>query len=335
MNRVLALLALTLTGAAAQAQLSAAPPDLTPLQACLQTGSAKPSYPSRDLQMRAGGHVRLGLRFSAPDKPPKVEVLFRAASEEMLDEVQNHVRRYRLPCLPAGEASALLVQEFEFKPRVTDPITWTEPRAVAAEGPRLSGREVLACVRTPDRAPEAVGTAFTRDTSNVVALMKFTAPDQPPEVRLTYASASASGSQRSEVEAYLRDYRLPCLKPGAAPVEAEQHFQFRPYGVRVRVFKDAVGLTTFLSNIKGIRQMRTDFDFNTMACPFQVAWRLGRPAVPNSVGEVGARDLNRTEFLAWLGGLEMDLKEVDFEQLLGRTLLINVGCGTLALAPST
>jgi hypothetical protein len=68
-----------------------------------------------------------------------------------------------------------------------------------------------------------------------------------------------------------------------------------------------------------------------MACPFQVAWTLGLPKLDNRVGQVGKPDPNRTEFLAWLGGLEMDLQKAQFEQLVGQTLIINVGCGKLAL----
>lgn len=330
----MALAAGLLTGAA-QAQIVEIDRVDPQALACLEKTGPAPRYPSHDEQLRLPGHVRVSLKFTAPDRAPEVAVLFRAASEAMLDEVQWFVRGYRLPCLPAGGAPVVAVQEFAFTPRATDPITWNAPRAVreapAGETPRSGRSDVMACMRTPKEPPEFAGL-LQREVSNVFIEARFTAPDAPPEVKPTYSSASAT--QLGVVTDYVRQYRLPCLPAGAKPVTMQQHFQFRPHGVGARVFKDAVPLTSFLSHMKGIRAMRTDFDLNTMACPFQVAWTLGKPAVDNRVGEVGPPDLNRTEFLAWLAGLEMDAKERQFEQLLGQTLIVNVPCGTLKLTPA-
>ncbi len=300
--------------------------------ACLHKGGPAIRYPSQDEQMRLPGHVRLSLKFTSPDRAPEVTVLFRAASEAMLEEVRWYVDGYRLPCLPAGGPSVLAVQEFEFKPRVTDPITWTSPRAVAAREEALQGRpKALACMRTPKEPPEYGGFTLQREVANAFVELSFTGPDAPPDVKMVYASVGER--QAKVVTDYVRAYRLPCLKAGAEPYVVQQHFQFRPYGVGARVFKDAVPLVSFLSNIKGVQALRADFDFHTMSCPFQVAWTLGKPALDNRVGEVGKPDLNRTEFLAWLAGLEMEVKATQFEQLLGQTVIVNVPCGRLALAP--
>jgi hypothetical protein len=145
-------------------------PDVQTL-ACLQTSKAALEYPSRDLQMKSPGHVRVSLTFTAPDRPPAVEVLFRAASDAMVDEVRNHLRSYRLPCMEATASPRVVVQEFEFKPRVTDPITWSLPRAVAERnagdaGGRRTG-DLSACMRTPKDHPEFVGSSFDRDVANV------------------------------------------------------------------------------------------------------------------------------------------------------------------------
>jgi len=312
--------------------------------ACLRKDGPALRYPAQDEQLRLPGHVRLSLSFTAPDRAPEVTVLFRAATEAMMDEVRGFVRGYRLPCFQAGTTPVVAVQEFQFTPRQTDPITWTAPRAVhtppAAAGSALddaisapaaakgSGR-ALACMRTPKDPPEFSGTSFHRELSNVFVELSFTTPDAPPLVKTLYNSGSSV--QDSVVTAYVRQYRMPCQGAGDKPYVVQQHFQFRPYGVGARVFKDAVRLTTFLSNIKGVQNLRADFDFNTMSCPFQVAWTLGKPALDNRVGEVGKPDLNRTEFLAWLAGLEMELKPAAFEQLVGQTAIINVPCGGLKL----
>ena len=37
-----------------------------------------------------------------------------------------------------------------------------------------------------------------------------------------------------------------------------------------------------------------------MACPFRVQWSLGQPRRANTVQQIGKRDANRAEFMAWL-----------------------------------
>ena len=337
MRNIFMALAASFFACAAQAQMVEIDRVDPQALACLQKGGPAIHYPAHDEKMRQPGHVRLSLKFTAPDRAPEVTVLFRAATEAMLDEVNWFVRGYRLPCLPAGGATVLAVQEFEFTPRVTDPITWTAPRAVPdreagdAQGPGRS--KALSCMRTPKEPPEFAGSSLQREVTNAFVELSFTAPDAPPEVKVVYASAG--NAQVGVVTDYVRQYRLPCQVAGAKPYVVQQHFQFRPYGVAARVFKDAVPLTSFLSNMKGIRAMRTDFDLGSMSCPFQVAWTLGKPALDNRVGEVGKPDLNRAEFLAWLAGLEMELKDPQFEQLVGQRVLVNVPCGKLKLEPQT
>ncbi len=332
MRNVLMAVAASFFACAAQAQMVEIDRVDPQALACLQKGGPAIRYPADAEKMRLPGHIRLSLKFTAPDRAPEVTVLFRAASEAMLDEVQWFVRGYRLPCLPPGGATVLAVQEFEFTPRVTDPITWTAPRPVAAREEALQGRpKALSCMRTPKEPPEFAGSSLQREVSNAFVELSFTAPDAPPEVRMVYTSVGER--QAKAVADYARQYRLPCLEAGAKPYVVQQHFQFRPYGAGARVFKDAVSLTSFLSNMKGIRALRTDFDLNTMSCPFQVAWTLGKPALDNRVGEVGKPDLNRAEFLAWLAGLEMEMKDPQFEQLVGQRVIVNVPCGKLKLEP--
>lgn len=322
-------LAALVGGASAQVVESEAV-DARPL-ACLERGGPRIDYPPRDRQLQTPGFLRLRLEFKAPDQPPEVSVLFRAASDDMLEEVKWLVRGYRVPCLPRGQ-TVTAVQEFEFKPRETAPITWTPPRAVAAR--RAAGvepQQPASCMRTPATPPDLWGPVFQKEVVNVIVELGFAAPETEPAVKVLYASASPS--QVQSVTDYVRQYRTSCPASDGKPYVVQQQFTYRPAGAGARVFKEAVKLTAFLSNIKGIRQVRTDFDFTTMNCPFQVAWTLGKPAVDNRVGEVGPPDLNRTEFLAWLAGLEMDLRSPQFEQMLGQTLIINVPCGSLRLAP--
>ena len=338
MRKVLLAVMASLFACAAQAQMVEVDRVDVQALACLEKTGPVPRYPAADERMRQSGHVRLSLKFTAPGRAPEVEVLFRAATEEMVDEIRWYVRGYRLPCMPAGGAPVQVVQEFEFKPRVTDPITWTLPRAVAEHAPadtKAADRSAtMSCIRTPQDRPEFSPMAMQRDVGNAFVQIRFTAPDAPPEVKMVYASVGSR--QERQVIDYVSQYRLPCLPAGARPLAVLQHFQFQSSSASARVFKDAVPLKSFLSNIKGIRAMRAEFDFNTMSCPFQVAWTLGKPALDNRVGELGNPDLNRTEFLAWLAGLKMTTKSSgEFEQLVGQTLIVNVPCGKLALDPQT
>lgn len=322
-NLMTALLAAALASGA-QAQLSAVTAPMgTQLLDCLQRGDGGPTYPGLDEQARNAGVVRLNLRFTAPDRQPEVELLFRAASNAMVDAAERHVRSYRLPCLRGAPVTA--VQEFIFRPRATDPIGWTPLQATQDPGAPPASN----CLRTPVVPLETTRSRLQREVANVFVDMRFTAPDAPPTVTLAYSSATSRLVQA--VTDYVSQYRMPCLRDGAAPVTLRQHFQYRPVGVGKRLFKEAVALPAFLSNMKGIREQRVAFDFNTMGCPFRVAWSLGKPALDNDVGEVGPPDRNRAEFLAWLRGLEMDMPADRFEQLVGQTVLVDVGCGKLAL----
>lgn len=316
----------------AQAQVAAlASPDAEQTLACLKRGG-EPRYPAEELEARTPGTVRFSLRFTAPDQPPEATLLYRAATDAMVEEVERHIRDFRLPCLDGPPVTA--VQEFAFRPQATDPITWTPLRP----SPGLDDTAKRAnCLVTPKEGLEYSGGAtWLSETVNVFVDFGFTAPDAPPQVKIAYSSASKG--QARDVMDYVARYRMPCLPAGAKPSWLRQHFQFRPHGVAKRAFKDAIALPAFLSNVKGLREeagnnllRRVNFDFNTMSCPFQVAWTLGRPKLDNQVGQVGKPDPNRTEFLVWLAGLELEMKERTFEQLVGQTLIINVGCGRLDL----
>lgn len=336
MRKVLVMLLSGLFAGGAYASYIEVRPLDTSVMACLEKRAEPISYPDRDEQLKVGGQIRVSLRFTASDQPPSVDVLFRAASDAMLNEVRAYLKSYRLPCLKPESGPVLVIQEFGFTPRATDAITWSSPRRVADAVAKPAGEAAssLACLRTPTDRPSIEDSGLQRDTrrqravSNVVVEALFDAPDQAPRLKVLYSTVSKP--QERNVLAHIEQYRLPCLAKGAQPVGLQQQFNFM-VGGKPRVLKDSAPLTTFLSNIKDIQSARVKFDFDSMACPFQVAWTLGRPAVANRVGEIGPPNLNRTEFLAWLGELQMNLDAEQFEYLLGQRMIINVPCGTLNL----
>ena len=306
-------------------------PATSPLR-CLQQPEAPLEYPAEARRLQLDGTVRVGLAFTAPDRPPEVEVLARFADERFVNAVRERVAAYRLPCQAAARGTVRAVQTFVFRLREPVPVRWSQPVELQDTG---RARAMRACLRTPDDQLQVNASRFDQKTvGNVLVRMTFTAPDQPPEVQALYASTS--GNTQDAILDRARSYRLPCLSAEDRPMSFVQHFIYRKHDAGRASFKDEVTLGEFLSNIKGIRQQQAEFDFNTMNCPFTVAWTLGKPALANRVGEIGTeRDPNRAEFLAWLAGLEMDLTPDRFEHLLGRMVKIKVACGTLRLQPAT
>lgn len=320
---VLGLLCLTM--GTAQAQSVVQDPAVAQTLECLTHAAEPPRLPQYDERRGNTGLVRVKLDFESPTRPPKVEILARGASPAMVAEVERYVDSYRLPCMAESQTMLSMVQEFSFV-RASG-IHWTIPRRV-----RRDTTNALACLRTPAEHPEFPRTWFARDAGSVVVQARFIAADQAPEVSVVHESDSVNRAARDIVLDYVKRYRLPCLAAQAEAVAMQQQFKFAPTGRRQSVFsKDVLPLAGFLAAMQGIDKERVHFDFGTMACPFRVAWRLGRPALPNAVGEIGAPDPNRLEFLSWLETLTMTLKPGQFEDLLGSQAIVQVPCGVLSL----
>jgi len=320
----LALGLLCLTMDTAQAQSVVQDPAVTQTLECLTRAAQPPRLPAGDERLGNEGFLRVKLDFHSPKRAPKVEILTRGATPAMVGEVERYLDGYRLPCMAEDQATLSVVQEFSFKPQ--SGIQWTYLRHV-----RRDTTGALECLRTPPEHPEFPRTWFDRNAGSVVVQARFNTADQAPEVSVVYESESVNRSAREIVLDYVKRYRLPCLAAQADPVVMQQQFKFAPAGRRQSVFKDVLPLASFLGAMQGIEKERVHFDFGTMACPFRVAWRLGRPALGNAVGEVGAPNPNRLEFLSWLETLTMALKPGQFEDLLGSQAIVQVPCGVLSL----
>lgn len=300
--------------------------------ACMTRPQQAPEYPERDRSTHLSGLMRLQLRFTAPDKPPEIEVLYRAGSDDMVDSARSHVEAYRLPCLPPGHRLDV-VQEFVFTARAGAPTAWYRAAEAVPVAPKSDWRS---CLRSP---PEALridedmrtGSAIKRsDHGNVLVRLRFEHPDQPPRTEVLYSKADSH--VRQAILDHLAKYRAPCLQPGSGPLVLQQQFSFHSsYADKARYKFNDMGLLPFLRSMKNLEQRPVSFDLDTMACPFQVVWGLGQPALPNSVGEIGPRNLNRVGFLAWLSELTMDLTPQLFEQLLGQEMVVTVPCGKVEL----
>ena len=164
-------------------------PATSPLR-CLQQPEAPLEYPAEARRLQLDGTVRVGLAFTAPDRPPEVEVLARFADERFVNAVRERVAAYRLPCQAAARGTVRAVQTFIFRLREPVPVRWSQPVELQDTG---RARALRACLRTPDDQLQVNASRFDQKTvGNVLVRMTFTAPDQPPEVQALYASTSGN-----------------------------------------------------------------------------------------------------------------------------------------------
>lgn len=300
--------------------------------ACLTRPGSLPTYPDVDAATQRTGFVRLSMKFVAPGQVPEVAVLFRDASDAMVAAVQTHVLAYRLPCLAADAAPVVAVQEFSFTPARAEASPATPPALAVPPTPVMPS--LKECLRVPDAAPGLAADAHQRaSVSNVVIEATFTSVDTEPAIQVLYASVGRK--QLAAVTDHMRQYRLSCMPGSGKQTVVQRSFRYQVTEAGASTtqvkFKGAVALGSFLRGIKDIQLKQAEFDFTTMACPFQVAWTLGKPALENRVVDLGRRDLNRVAFLAWLRSLEMNAPGQLFESLLGETIVIDVPCGRLSL----
>jgi hypothetical protein len=76
------------------------------MRCLVQTGQRKvPEYPWLALQNDVQGNLLVRMRFSAPDRPPQMEVLAGTKKGSLRDSVEQFVAGYRLPCLKGPELS--------------------------------------------------------------------------------------------------------------------------------------------------------------------------------------------------------------------------------------
>lgn len=295
-----------------------------------------PEYPFVAFKSGHKGRVRVVLSFTSPDTHPAVKVTEHEGDDSFVDAVKAHVRQFRVPCHDGGELPVRLTFDFQFRP---------DDREVFSSGPidadAAARNEQLACMvhesgrkapRYPDRA---LGAAVQ---GRVVALLRFEAPDQAPLAEVyTRADAQSSSTSRQAAEmlsepiaAWVKGYRLPCLQ--GRPISTTVIFVYRDerdaYG-----FKPNMTLMNLLPAVRNIKLQRLAFDFNRMACPFDVAMTYYQPHLPNRVLEIGTHDPSRRPFLDWLRQSVLDLPEPTLDSVFADTARFTVPCMKINLQP--
>lgn len=313
---------------AASGTTDVSPPSPAQSLSCLQRPEQPPKFPERGNYDRTGGFARVKLQFTAPDKAPDVQLLANSLREDMLDVVTRHLGRYRLPCLQPADGTVSAVQEFEFSNSQKAPL----PLAPDETTPR--GR-LEVCYTRPKQDMVFDVLNAGREVNNIVIAMTFAGDgEQPPEVKVLHAQAVPFAVDT--VVEWARWSRMPCRKAGESPVVLRQSFRLYPPGLQRQVLKvEQLNLVDFLAMTENPQAEGVRFDFNTMACPFNVNYTMYGPALPNEVTD-GEKKPDRAIFIDWLA--RQNLKFSSPKQaraLFGEDLQIRVPCGQLDLQAKT
>ena len=157
----------------------------SPSVSCLTPAPAQrgePEYPFAPWKRGEGGRVLVELIFTGADLRPEVKLIESTGDYALVDAVKTHVSAFRVPCFDNGQAPVRLQQEFVFVPDTRKAVM-----AAPADMADPARRAQLKCMAAKDGSKHPEYPAWARRAEaqgNVLALLKFSAPDQPPQVVL-------------------------------------------------------------------------------------------------------------------------------------------------------
>lgn len=332
LRRALALTAGLVLGTAAWAEEAPLTQAQQAALACMTpdaAGRAALKFPRQPLAYEDGGTVSVELTFTAPDRPPEVEVLPQSPGQAvwnvLVSTVERHVRKFRVPCLAPGAASVTVRQDFVF----------------SMEGDRgsLSDEDWMGetadhdtkrwkkCLKHID--PKAALEYSDQDRrqerqDNIWLKLHFNAPDRPPEIE---ELASLGTPLVRKTVTYVQGFRLPCLPEGERATLVH-NYRYKMLGGD-RLFLNDLGLVAFLSQVKDLPPAQ--FKLDEMGCPFDVRLYYRMPTQPNLVRELGIVDERRKPLMNWLAGLTLKLSKTNNTKVLGENLKISIPCGSVDL----
>lgn len=270
--------------------------------------------PSRD----NAGFVRVKLRFTAADAPPRIEWLQDRADPDMLRLARRYLEGYRLPCLQTTDEPVEALQEFSFH-------RWGHEPPVPLRGEPRRLKAVLPA------QPFELGTFDTFRPGKALVELSFLPDREEPEVRFVFSGIHTDMERR--IAAYVKQYRLD--PEAQRPAAARQTFVFTDVytrGTQYRLRKDSYTLIEFLRLTRNLREQRVDLDLDRMACPFAVRVNLRQPYEANGVFQLETRDDARVPLLDWLARLQMRYAdEAQQKDLYGTDVRVEIPCGRLDL----
>lgn len=297
----------------------------SPALACLtmaEGAASKPDYPEFYIKRKEGGKVKVQLDFAQPDAAPAVTLLSKTQHPELNDIIEDYVKRFRVPCMKAANGPVRLTQQYVFDPDGAARVV-AAPTRDADDAERL---EQLSCIKTaaghgrPRYAQEALRN---EQTGTFIVKMQFHAADQPPA--LSFLAAPASRSLRESVSEYAAGLRMPCLR--SKPVELIYSFIFSLEGDSRKILRD----TRIDKLVGGARKLQRPayFDFNKMACPFDLRMQYLQPFSRNQIQQLDSALDAREPLMDWLESLTLDVDGPTSASIYGSTMLITVPCGKI------
>lgn len=328
-----ALLLVGLAASAAAARAQSPDVQLAPSRVveCLTPPVAQrgePEYPFAPWKRGEGGRVLVELIFTGTALEPEVKVIENQGDDTLVKAVQAHVAAFRTPCAEANDLPVRLRLEYVFAPDQRKAV-WTTPADMADP----ARRRVLKCMAAHDgsKSPNyPIWARMAQAQGRVLAKLRFTAPDRPPEVTVHAAGRDMQRMAADAVEPWIAKLRLPCME-GAA-VESIVAFVFRmedspPFGFA------NISFVRFLRLAKNAEQPGAVFDTQTMGCPFDIRVNYRQPHFPNAVGQVGDAMPTRQPLLDWLSTLVLDFKPRQLDAVLGDTATLTIPCAKIDLTP--
>ncbi len=288
----------------------------------------EPEYPFAPWKRGEGGEVRVELIFTGATLAPEVKVLSAQGDDDFVAAVKAHVRRFRVPCIEDSDVPVRLAQIYVFV-HEKKLVNWSAPDDLAD----VERRQMLQCMAAQDGSKSPVYPRWAREDGvqgNVLAQLRFTAPDRPPAITL-YTTGRTGRDLGVSVRDWAQKLRMPCLT--GKPVESVVIFKFRlegepPFGFR------PFELRQFLALVKNRERLDARFDTRDMGCPFDVALTYRQPHLSNLLGEFGPPRLERRPLLDWLSKLELNFtKQSDLDATLGDTTNIAIPCVVINLIP--
>lgn len=321
------MLALMLCASALPASAQDAILAPSPALACLtrEAGApALPDYPPNALERKEGGILRVQLEFKGPDQPPRINIVDRPVMGNFDSAVRDYVARYRVPCMAAGEAPVRLTQEYVFDPDQQSRVVASRPRDDA--DPERARQ--LKCMAHQDglARPDFPKEALHRGESGTLIMrLRFTSAGAPPTVEAVQSVPSPS--LRRAVARHLEGFRMPCLQSHS--VETLIAFKYLFDNGPVLVLRDS----SLVEALGAARDLKTPahFDFNAMACPFELRVSYHQPFSANRVQQLDSARPEREPFMQWLEGLTLNVNGATAANAFGSKFVIAVPCGKLDL----
>ncbi len=321
---LLSLACLFASTAAQAQQMTLAPSHALSCLARKDGKDARLVYPAEALERKDGGVVKVEMKFTSPDRAPRVKITDETGSSLLEEAVSDYVDGFRVPCMDEKDGPVTLQQEYVFVSNDGRKVMSTSAHDDADAGRRAK----MACIKNASGNEKPIyPTSARRDQSQgkFYVEMTFSAPDKAPDVE--WLVTADSKALRRSVEDYLGELRMPCQD--GEPVRSRMMFNFKLIDGDRTFFRDLT-LIQFVSIAKDL-PTPVYFDLNTMGCPFDLRVQYMRPQEKNDVSELETSNPARKAFIDWLSSITLNLSNDQLSKVFGDSFTLSVPCGNVNL----